>query len=79
MYQFILPSGQSERISIPPTKSPKSPSRWIIKIMSTTVFETGADYLAVNADWGQGMTRAAMGALLAAALFTQLRTRRYTP
>lgn len=54
-------------------------SFWVIKIMSTTVGETGADFLAVNAGWGQGMIRAVMGALLAAALFTQLRTRRYTP
>ena len=54
-------------------------SFWVIKIMSTTVGETGADFLAVNAGWGQGMTRAVMGALLAAALFTQLRTQRYTP
>ncbi|WP_179404589.1 hypothetical protein [Burkholderia guangdongensis] len=52
---------------------------WIIKIMSTTVGETGADFLAVNAGWGQGVTRALMAALLAAALFLQLRTRRYTP
>ena len=54
-------------------------SFWVIKIMSTTVGETGADYLAVNAGLGQGMTRAVMGAFLAAALFWQLRTRRYTP
>ncbi|HKT95361.1 MAG TPA: hypothetical protein VJS30_02350 [Paraburkholderia sp.] len=54
-------------------------SFWIIKIMSTTVGETGADFLAVNAGWGQGITRSVMAALLAAALFTQLRTRRYTP
>jgi uncharacterized membrane-anchored protein len=54
-------------------------SFWVIKIMSTTVGETGADFLAVNAGWGQGVTRAVMGALLAAALLTQLRTRRYTP
>ena len=52
---------------------------WMIKVMSTTVGETGADFLAVNAGWGQGVTRAVMGALLAAALLTQLRTRRYTP
>lgn len=52
---------------------------WIIKIMCTTVGETGADFLAVNAGWGKGMTRAVMAALLVAALFTQLRTRRYTP
>jgi uncharacterized membrane-anchored protein len=54
-------------------------SFWVIKIMSTTVGETGADFLAVNAGWGQGVTRAVMGALLAAALIVQLRTRRYTP
>lgn len=47
--------------------------------MSTTVGETGADFLAVNAGLGQGVTRAMMGALLAVALFLQLRTRRYTP
>lgn len=54
-------------------------SFWIIKIMSTTVGETGADFLAVHAGWGQGITRAVMAVLLAAALLTQLRTRRYTP
>lgn len=54
-------------------------SFWIIKIMSTTVGETGADFLAVIAGFGQGLTRTVMAALLAVALFTQLRTRRYTP
>lgn len=54
-------------------------SFWVIKIMSTTVGETGADFLAVNAGLGQGVTRAAMGVLLAFAVITQLRTRRYTP
>ncbi|WP_434633543.1 COG4705 family protein [Chromobacterium sp. CV08] len=52
---------------------------WIIKILSTTVGETGADFLAVDAGWGQGATRALMGALLATALFAQLRTRRCVP
>lgn len=52
---------------------------WTIKILSTTVGETGADFLAVNAGWGAGPTRAIMAALLAAALYGQLRTRRYTP
>lgn len=47
-------------------------SFWIIKIMSTTVGETGADFLAVNAGLGQGVTRSVMAALLAAALFVQL-------
>ena len=54
-------------------------SFWVIKIMSTTVGETGADFLAVNAGFGQNITRALMGALLAVALFMQLRARRYTP
>jgi uncharacterized membrane-anchored protein len=54
-------------------------SFWVIKIMSTTVGETGADFLAVNAGWGQGLTRTVMAALLAAALCLQLRSRRYTP
>ncbi|WHZ11725.1 MAG: Rhomboid family protein [Burkholderiaceae bacterium] len=54
-------------------------SFWIVKIMCTTVGETGADYLAGDAGWGQGLTRTVMAGLLAAALFTQLRTRRYTP
>lgn len=54
-------------------------SFWIIKIMSTTVGETGADFLAVNAGWGQSVTSSVMAALLAAALLTQLRTHRYTP
>ncbi|AJY03893.1 membrane protein [Burkholderia aenigmatica] len=39
-------------------------SFWIIKVMSTTVGETGADFLAVNAGWGQGATRALMTSLL---------------
>lgn len=54
-------------------------SFWIIKIMSTTVGETGADFLAVNAGLGQGVTRSMMALLLVAALFIQLRTPRYTP
>ena len=54
-------------------------SFWIIKIICTTVGETGADFLAVNAGLGQGVTRTVMAALLATALFVQLRTRRYTP
>jgi len=52
---------------------------WIIKIMSTTVGETGADYLAVNAGLGKAATGSAMAALLAIALFAQLRSRRYVP
>ncbi|QTD44495.1 COG4705 family protein [Ottowia testudinis] len=54
-------------------------SFWVIKILSTTVGETGADFLAVGAGLGQGVTRAVMGALLLIALVLQLRTRRYIP
>ncbi|WP_207888281.1 hypothetical protein [Pseudomonas sp. 30_B] len=52
---------------------------WVIKIMSTTVGETFADFLAVDAGWGLGITTAAMAALFAAALAGQLRSRAYIP
>lgn len=54
-------------------------SFWVIKIMSTTVGETAADYLAVDAGLGAGLTSIGMAVLLAIALFGQLRTRAYTP
>ncbi|WP_244115902.1 hypothetical protein [Burkholderia cepacia] len=46
----------------------------IVKIMSTTVGETGADYLAVNVGLGRIVTRIAMASRLAIALWMQLRT-----
>jgi uncharacterized membrane-anchored protein len=52
---------------------------WFIKILSTTVGETGADYLAVHVGLGTALTGAFMGALLIAALLLQLRTRQYVP
>lgn len=52
---------------------------WIIKVMSTTVGETGADYLAVKAGLGVAFTDAIMGALLLAALGIQLSRKRYVP
>lgn len=52
---------------------------WIIKIMSTTVGETGADYLAVNVGLGPTSTGAIMATLLAIALFVQMNMRRYVP
>ncbi|MGF6150470.1 COG4705 family protein [Pseudomonas fluorescens] len=54
-------------------------SFWVIKIMSTTVGETGADFLAVDAGLGQSVTSIGMAVLLAIALFGQLHTRAYTP
>jgi uncharacterized membrane-anchored protein len=52
---------------------------WIIKVMSTTVGETGADYLAVHVGLGAALTGAIMGGLLIAALIAQLWRRRYVP
>src|SRR5437016_8023465 len=52
---------------------------WTIKILSTTVGETGADYLAVHVGLGPNLTMTCMAALLVAALILQLRARRYIP
>ena len=52
---------------------------WAIKIMSTTVGETGADYLAVHVGLGTTITGLLMAGLLAMALVIQLRTDRYVP
>jgi uncharacterized membrane-anchored protein len=52
---------------------------WTIKIMSTTVGETGADYLAVHVGLGGTLTAAIMITLLIAALIRQVRTLRYVP
>ena len=52
---------------------------WIIKIMSTTVGETGADYLAVNVGLGTTVTALIMVGLFAFALAVQMRARRYIP
>src|SRR5246500_518414 len=52
---------------------------WTIKILSTTVGETGADYLAVHVGLGADLTMACMSVFLIAALIVQLRYRRYVP
>jgi uncharacterized membrane-anchored protein len=52
---------------------------WLIKIMSTTVGETGADYLAVHVGLGTTVTGAIMACLLAVALVVQLRKCHYVP
>ncbi|MBI5131516.1 MAG: hypothetical protein HZA66_18925 [Rhodopseudomonas palustris] len=52
---------------------------WTIKIMSTTVGETGADYLAVHAGLGTAVTDVITLAFLAAALTLQMRVPRYVP
>jgi uncharacterized membrane-anchored protein len=52
---------------------------WVIKVMSTTVGETGADYLAVHVGLGTALTDGIMAALLVGALLLQLRSWRYVP
>jgi uncharacterized membrane-anchored protein len=52
---------------------------WIIKILSTTVGETGADYLVVHVGLGATVTAAIMACLLAASLILQLRAQSYIP
>ena len=59
--------------------APASLLFWIIKMMSTTVGETAADYLNADLHLGLAATTALMGALLAVTLCFQLRARRYLP
>mgnify|MGYP006269159015 CR=1 FL=1 len=50
---------------------------WIIKVLSTTVGETFADYLSTNLNFGEQGTLVFMGALLAASLGWQFALKRY--
>lgn len=52
---------------------------WVVKILSTTVGETAADFLADNVGLGLTNTSLLMAALLAGALTLQMRRRRYVP
>jgi uncharacterized membrane-anchored protein len=52
---------------------------WLIKIMTTTVGETGADYLAVNVGWGTAATAGFVVFLLFMALLVQLLLNRCVP
>lgn len=52
---------------------------WAIKILSTTVGETGADHLAVHAELGAATTALLMSGALVAALIAQMRATRYVP
>lgn len=52
---------------------------WVIKVLSTTVGETFADFLSVNVGLGPVVTDVAMLLVLASALTIQLRKRAYTP
>src|SRR5438309_5593984 len=79
-----------ERDHVPATLNPRLPLLlnkvpevtaifWIIKILSTTVGETGADYLAVHVGLGASTTTVIMIGFLIAALALQLRARSYVP
>lgn len=50
---------------------------WVIKMLSTTMGETGADYLIFKLHWGLWLTSAFMGALLGVILAAQLRSASY--
>ena len=52
---------------------------WIIKMMSTTVGETAADFLIFNVGLGLPLTSIIMSALLIALLVLQVRLTRYVP
>jgi uncharacterized membrane-anchored protein len=52
---------------------------WVIKILCTTVGETAADFLNINLNFGLTGTSIVTGALLAIALFLQLRAKKYVP
>lgn len=52
---------------------------WAIKIMATTVGETGADYLIFRMGLGLPLTSALMAGVLAVILALQFRTDRYRP
>src|SRR6266436_5216556 len=80
----------SRRSDVSSTANPGSPPMlnkvpevtaifWIIKVLSTTVGETGADYLAVHIGLGATVTAAIMACLLVVALVLQLRARAYVP
>ncbi len=52
---------------------------WIIKILATTVGETGADFLIFNLNVGLQTTSILMTLLLLGVLFVQIRATRYIP
>lgn len=56
-----------------------TPYFWAIKIMATTVGETGADYLIFKMHLGLPLTSLLMSVVLAAVLALQFRTDRYRP
>lgn len=52
---------------------------WVIKILATTVGETGADFLIFNLNWGLPLTSALMSIILVGFLVAQVRAKTYQP
>lgn len=52
---------------------------WVIKILATTVGETGADFLIFNLHFGLPLTSLLMGGVLVAVLYAQIRSKQYIP
>lgn len=52
---------------------------WIIKVLGTTIGETGADYLSGTLGIGLTLTTVIASAVLVGGLVVQFRTRRYVP
>lgn len=52
---------------------------WVIKILATTVGETGADFLIFNLNWGLPTTSALMGGVLLGFLTAQVKAKTYRP
>jgi uncharacterized membrane-anchored protein len=52
---------------------------WIIKILATTVGETGADFLIFNLHFGLPKTSLLMGGILAGVLYAQVKSKAYMP
>jgi uncharacterized membrane-anchored protein len=78
--QFALDASYNWRRAAMQNKVPEvTLAFWIIKIMSTTVGETGADYLAVHVGLGRTVTDCVMAAFLIVSLLLQLRSRQYVP
>jgi uncharacterized membrane-anchored protein len=54
-------------------------SFWVIKVLATTVGETGADYLSTDLKFGLSNTSYIMSGILLLTLFNQFRLKRYVP
>ncbi len=52
---------------------------WIIKILATTIGETGADFLIFSLKVGLPTTSLLMGVILIGFLYAQIKSKRYTP